>query len=157
MFDRLATDLRSREESARSLAAARKSVFDRLRGDSSGQLMISGNEMPLTCWMHKSGGRQILKAVMADYAGNRQATVTALVQPDALTDDELDDTPPARALAPIRTVPRRDAQATMAHSQPAVSTHYQTSLAMLAFPEPSCVPHAMQLYSHSHSSESQAV
>lgn len=33
MFDRLATDVRNREESARSLAAARKSVFDRLRGE----------------------------------------------------------------------------------------------------------------------------
>lgn len=83
-----------------------------------------------------------------DCAGNRQATVTALVQPDALTDDELDDTPPARALAPIRTVPRRDAQATMAHSQPVVSTHYQTSIVMLALLEPSCVLHAIQLYNY---------
>ena len=32
VFDRLAPEARSREESARSLAAARKSVFDRLRG-----------------------------------------------------------------------------------------------------------------------------
>ena len=72
-------------------------------------------------------------------AGNRQATVTALVQPDALTDDELDDTPPARVLAPIRTALRRDAQATAAHPQPAVSTLHHISVMMLASPKPSCV------------------
>ena len=36
----------------------------------------------------------------------------------------------------------------MAHSQPVVSTHYQTSIVMLALLEPSCVLHAIQLYNY---------
>ena len=46
MFDRLAPEARSREESARSLAAARKSVFDRLRGV---QARLCNSHIPKPC------------------------------------------------------------------------------------------------------------
>lgn len=69
---------------------------------------------------------------MAGLAGNRQAANASMVQPDALTDEELDDPSPRRAPPAVRTAPRADTfgpsrQLRSSVLQSSVRTHTSTT------------------------------
>ena len=74
---------------------------------------------------------------MAGLAGNRQAANASMVQPDALTDEELDEPSPRRAPPPVRTAPRADAFGPSRPLQSSVRTHTSTAC-LLAPLLPSC-------------------
>lgn len=64
---------------------------------------------------------------MAGLAGNRQAATASMVQPDALTDEELDNPSPRRAPPPVRTAPRADTFGVSRQLQSLVRTHPSTT------------------------------
>lgn len=71
---------------------------------------------PSTCWGCSYSELNCMPA------GNRQPAAASYVQPDALTDEDLDEPSPARMLPAIRTAPRPRAQPLARQPQSAVST-----------------------------------